>query len=1080
ERGPIEAMEGGKFLPMRGYDPDHQQRRRLIIRGGLPQGMTGSQWTDTRIAGRGRPPTGADETTRPPLRRRRLPVEQALAIILSAAEGVQHAHERGILHRDLKPGNIMLGTDGRILVMDFGLAKMRSGSSEELSLTGQFMGTLAYMAPEQAASAKDVDERADVFSLGAILFEMLTGETHFRPSGNLTLDIGRLLEHEPPSPRRLHPDLDAELALVVGKAMARRPRDRYQSARQFIQEVERWRRGEAVHARPPTTMDRLVHLADRNRTIAATILACVLSLLFFGIGFLVMLDQERRTARAAQAEAEKALEGMLAEQGARRIAEAERAAIEADLQSDWLLIHEEDFEDPAAAAEHWLTPKRGQELDIRDGRAHCGSHTAGYFLVFRHQLPGDLRLSFDVTVHAGLLDDISCFMAVPDAHLGIPFRINNMPSNGYAFKIGAWNNSRNQILRENDTLISMDATPLKAGGSYRVVAERLGGRLRLFCDGRLLFDIEDPDPLPVAGRGVFGLSTWYAALSWDNIRIERRSLPRKVDLFELAERVLQEGRHAAAAQIYGHAKQAAMDMDQLRALQAGQERARLLAEREELAPRYRQRLQKAWPAWQGELVFRDGELHCSLQDFPVSSLEPLRGMRLQHLHLSGCPVSDLSPLQGMPLRTLHIIGAQVDDLDPLQGMPLETANFRENRIVDLGPLRGMPLRELALDWNKVADIGPLADAPLEVLSLQGNPITDLAPLATMPLRRLNISDTRIERLAALAHRSDLRELEANRLGLRDLTPIAALPLETLILVGNDISDISALRAMPLSQLRLPGNSISDLQALVNKDLTILDIRDNAVQSLAPLRGMPLNMLYIDGCGVRDIEDLRGLPLRALWASGNAISDIGPLSGMQLQDLVLRDNPLSRLDGVDTTSLLALDVSGTAVDADSLAILDPLPPYILMHNTTMDAAALRRLATTWDDRAPHLATDARVLAAVQTQDRAALLELATPLDDGRRVLFLPIQASVAQLQATAAQLGTSLFEVGDIDDLTACAELLEPRHAEVWLRVAPQVIDLPPHLEPGTHHTLFRGRLRNRQRDQHLAYPTILDCSGLLP
>ena len=93
---------------------------------------------------------------------------------------IQFAHEHGVLHRDLKPGNILLREDGEPLVADFGLAKLKtSEGSRSLSLTGHVVGTLENMAPEQAESSKDVDERADVYSIGTILYQMLSGRRHF-------------------------------------------------------------------------------------------------------------------------------------------------------------------------------------------------------------------------------------------------------------------------------------------------------------------------------------------------------------------------------------------------------------------------------------------------------------------------------------------------------------------------------------------------------------------------------------------------------------------------------------------------------------------------------------------------------------------------------------------------------------------------------------------------------------------------------------------------------------------------------------------------------------------------------------
>jgi serine/threonine protein kinase len=127
---------------------------------------------------------------------------------LKVCDAVQFAHEHGVLHRDLKPGNILLREDGEPLVADFGLAKLKSSEgSRSLSLTGHVVGTLENMAPEQAESSKDVDERADVYSIGTILYQMLSGRRHFEATGNIVIDGQALKTHEPARPRTFNPQI---------------------------------------------------------------------------------------------------------------------------------------------------------------------------------------------------------------------------------------------------------------------------------------------------------------------------------------------------------------------------------------------------------------------------------------------------------------------------------------------------------------------------------------------------------------------------------------------------------------------------------------------------------------------------------------------------------------------------------------------------------------------------------------------------------------------------------------------------------------------------------------------------------
>lgn len=157
-----------------------------------------------------------------------LTVEEACRVAVAVADGLQHVHEAGIVHRDVKPGNILLTDEGRVLLTDFGLA--RSNASEDrLTKTGELLGTLTYLAPEQLQDAKRADARSDVYGLGAVLYCMLTGRPPIA-AGTLHTLVIQTLEQAPTDPRLLRPEIPAELAAVCLRCLAKEPEVRFQSA----------------------------------------------------------------------------------------------------------------------------------------------------------------------------------------------------------------------------------------------------------------------------------------------------------------------------------------------------------------------------------------------------------------------------------------------------------------------------------------------------------------------------------------------------------------------------------------------------------------------------------------------------------------------------------------------------------------------------------------------------------------------------------------------------------------------------------------------------------------------------------
>jgi serine/threonine protein kinase len=173
----------------------------------------------------------------------------AARLIAEAAAALEYAHSMGVVHRDVKPGNLLLDAAGKLWVTDFGLARFDAGTS--LTATGDLVGTLRYMAPEQALAKHGlVDHRADVYALGATLYELLTGRPAVDGADRQEI-LRKIAFEEPAAPRKLDRGIPADLETVVLKALAKEPAERYATAQELADDLRRFLADEPIRARPP-------------------------------------------------------------------------------------------------------------------------------------------------------------------------------------------------------------------------------------------------------------------------------------------------------------------------------------------------------------------------------------------------------------------------------------------------------------------------------------------------------------------------------------------------------------------------------------------------------------------------------------------------------------------------------------------------------------------------------------------------------------------------------------------------------------------------------------------------------------
>jgi serine/threonine protein kinase len=228
-------------------------------------------------------------------------------LIFQAAEALEYAHENGVVHRDIKPANLIVDDAGNLWITDFGLAQFQADAG--LTQTGDILGTLRYMSPEQANGPRGlIDQRTDVYSLGATLYELLTLRPIFDGEDRRRL-LHQIMHEEPYTPRSRDTAIPADLETIVLKAISKHPGDRYLTAGDMAQDLKRFLRDEPIHARRATLWQRGIKWLRRHPSvpIAAAILLSLMTIASIVTAFLIRNEQEK-TKQAYKAEQDRAKE----------------------------------------------------------------------------------------------------------------------------------------------------------------------------------------------------------------------------------------------------------------------------------------------------------------------------------------------------------------------------------------------------------------------------------------------------------------------------------------------------------------------------------------------------------------------------------------------------------------------------------------------------------------------------------------------------------------------------------------------------------------------------------------------------
>ena len=231
-----------------------------------------------------------------------------IEIVRDIAAALGHAHTKGILHRDLKPANILVDRERTPHILDFGLA--RQADASDATRSGEFLGTLRYASPEQACAEPDqIDIRTDVYSLGVILFEIVTGRMPYEVDGSLHEVIGNIRDADPESPSRIAAGIDSDLDTIILKCLAKSQDRRYQTGGELADDLQRYLAGDPIDARRDSQLYVIGKLIRRYRyavVAAATVFVTICAALVLTLVMLQQVSDERDKANTAKTDANRA------------------------------------------------------------------------------------------------------------------------------------------------------------------------------------------------------------------------------------------------------------------------------------------------------------------------------------------------------------------------------------------------------------------------------------------------------------------------------------------------------------------------------------------------------------------------------------------------------------------------------------------------------------------------------------------------------------------------------------------------------------------------------------------------------
>ncbi len=432
---------------------------------------------------------------------------EVVEIVNQVGEALAYCHRQGIMHRDLKPTNILMrGTTP--IVIDFGLAKaVDPNLNVTLTLSGEVVGSPAYMSPEQAQGG-NVGTLSDICSLGIIMYELISFKNPFLDPRSLHQTALNAIKAEPVPLRYLTPWLDADFAAIVTTCMSKEPKDRYQTIELLLKDLYSYRNGLPIMAKPPSTLNLAWRFIKAN------------PILYLGAGFLIIMSGLIFGFISIQEESKKAPWGLVLEETFNKVDSSLRFSSFDRVNNAWV------------PSESWKVA-RGRLEAFSSGQSYA---------VANQEFFGDLKIEFSVKGLNGSNNDFNAFL------------FGASPDEAFRFSIGEWGGSAANIEFGKMSRFPFIDAPIKLNGGvgYKVTIVKEDKLLQLFLNDTLVVKRFYTLPVKVEHGSKFGFYTWNSSLAIDDLRIYKKAVAMSAKPTVVADAYLEEGFISNSIPAYRH------------------------------------------------------------------------------------------------------------------------------------------------------------------------------------------------------------------------------------------------------------------------------------------------------------------------------------------------------------------------------------------------------------------------------------------------------------------------------------------------------------------------------------------------